>query len=310
MFVLKINSFLIVILSLFFINIIQVDAASPYQFPKQIGNIESTELSEISGIASSYQYKNILWMLNDSGNSAYIYAVEFSGEIKAIYQLKNIRNIDWEDLASFTYQNQSYLIIADVGDNESVRPNRHLFFIKEPDLPSDPHEKMDLSVDFQIKYTYDDGPRDCESVAVDLPNQRILLLSKRDKPPRMYAIPLLPFKENRKVVANKIGTLDAIPKILSRDIRFNQHLQWGNQPTAMDISPVTHDLVIQTYKTAYLYPYQSDSDLSWNFNLTPITLVLPLLKQAESLCFGQDGHTIYVTSEKLPAPVIELKMKE
>lgn len=288
----------------------QKNVVSPYQFPKQIGTLHSKKLSEISGIAASYKHENILWMINDSGNGPYLYAVKHSGEIASIYYLSNIRNIDWEDLSSFSINQQSYLIIADIGDNDGVRPNRRLYFIEEPELVRDPQKKNELKVNWQVEYTYEDGPRDCESMAVDLKHERILLLSKRDKPPRMYTIPLLPLGQERKVVAEKIGVLTAIPPISNRDIRFNQHLQWGNQPTAMDISSITHDLVIQTYKTAYLYPGDSDSDASWNFQQCPVPLVLPLLKQAESLCFDQDGQALYVTTEKLPAPVIQLKKKE
>jgi hypothetical protein len=33
---------------------------------------------------------------------------------------------------------------------------------------------------------------------------------------------------------------------------------------------------------------------------------MPLRRQGESICYGPDGRSLYLTSEKLPTPLIEI----
>ena len=41
-----------------------------------------------------------------------------------------------------------------------------------------------------LRLTYDDGPRDCEAIAIDPGERAIYLLTKRTTPPRLYRVAL------------------------------------------------------------------------------------------------------------------------
>jgi hypothetical protein len=54
---------------------------------------------EASGIVASQVYPGIYWMIGDSGNPAWLYAVDESGVTKKIFTVLGAKNVDWEDIA-------------------------------------------------------------------------------------------------------------------------------------------------------------------------------------------------------------------
>ncbi|WP_319381502.1 hypothetical protein [Thiomicrorhabdus sp.] len=275
------------------------------------GFITDANISEASGLAMSQREKNVLWALNDSGNKPQLFALNEQGEHLGTLNVKGVPNQDWEDLASFIYQGQPYLLIADVGDNSAKRQKNALHFIAEPKLKKLSAKKpISVKPDWTIEFTYQDGPRDCESVALDLPNQKILLLSKRDKPPALYELPLQKNQSKKVLIARKLGEITPLPEPEIQDIRSVTNLLYARQPTAMDISPDGSSLIVLTYINAYLY--QKSLNASWSSVLkkTPREIALPYLRQAESVCFDASGKTIHVTSEGSPAPLFKIDLKE
>jgi hypothetical protein len=268
------------------------------------GVISDRNLGEVSGIAISRINEDTLWVVNDSGNNASVYALNSKGEILGAIDIQGVFNNDWEDLASFEYRGKAYILIADIGDNFARRNKCFLHFIEEPDLKEN-RGISSLSVKplWSILYTYEDGPRDCESVAVDVVNEKILLLSKRDIPPVLYELPLT--KEGN-AVARKCATIHPLPKRISGNTRFPKS---SNQPTAMDISADGLSAVILTYGSAFCFKKRKSSGWPEVLLETPKEIPFPPMLQAESVCFSKDGTNIFVTSEQLPAPLIKIKWR-
>ena len=76
--------------------------------------------------------------------------------------------------------------------------------------------------------------------------------------------------------------------------------------TAMDISPDGRRAVVLTYGSAYEYSRGEDEDWAQALSRPPRELVMPARRQGESICYGLDGKTLYLTSEKLPTPLWEV----
>jgi len=269
------------------------------------GTISDKNIHEASGIAVSRINKDILWIINDSGNSPLIYGVNTKGEHVSTITVKDTKNNDWEDLASFEYKEKSYILIADVGDNKAKRKEYYLHIIQEPDLNKISNtDPVSLKPSWSISFTYEDGPRDCESVGVDVPNEKILLLSKRDRPPVLYELSLL---KQMKTVAKRLGEIKPLPQPTQSDIRL---MKYTTQPTAMDISEDGLYAVVLTYANSYIYNVENNSDWLSVFLTSPKEIVLPFLQQAESVCFSKDGASIFVTSEKIPAPLLKIDLEK
>jgi len=283
---------------------------APYDQAVLAGYLENKKLDEASGISSSRIHNDVLWLLNDSGNKARIYAVGPDGSARGVFNIEGARNRDWEDMASFRLNNIPYLLIADTGDNNAVHKLNTLYIIKEPDVKKSIGGKnRGIKVAGKIHFVFEDGPRDCEAVAVDVAREKILLLTKRTVPPVLYELPLELNPGNNTLIAKRLTKVPTIPQPSKEEMqmerRFGIHSAW---PTAMDISADGRVAVVLTYKNALLYEYNT----SWAITFTqkPKHINIPLLIQSESFCFASDGRTLYLTSEKQAAPLYCIKKKK
>ena len=183
--------------------------------------------------------------MNDSGKPL-LFAIDATGRALGRVELRKSDNRDWEDLASFQLDGEPYLLIADVGDNDARYKKRTLYIAKEPRSDEDK-----TKVDWEIDFTYPDGPRDAESVAVDIENERVLVLSKRDIPPVLYELPLRA-DGDKKLTARWLGTIDSLPLPSRQDVQFaSKTKNWHWQPVGMDISQDNRAAVIMTYRAVY-----------------------------------------------------------
>ena len=258
------------------------------------GELANPQIQEASGLAPSRLNSEILWTVNDSGDDPVLYAVSTTGTDLGTIKVAGARNRDWEDLASFRLNDTAYLLIADIGDNRSKRQDCMLYVIKEPNTPSVkfPNDAVVQPV-WNIRFKYEDGPRDSESVAVDIRNQRILLLSKRLRPNIIYELPLQPQDNSATIVARRLVSVPSI-----------------SPPTAMDMSADGLSLAILTYTKAYLYTRKSNENWSEAILRLPQELDFPALVQQEALCFSLDGKAIFVTTEQIPAPLIRIDLQK
>jgi hypothetical protein len=259
-----------------------------------VGNLANRQINEASGLASSRLYPAVLWVINDGGNDPMIYAVGIDGADLGTFRVDGAENYDWEALASFQLQDTAYLLIADVGDNWGQRKTSSLYVVEEPDITKTGlSDDTAVSIAWHIRFTYEDGPQDCEAVAVDEARQRVLLLSKRSLPPVLYELPLQPTQNDVIAVAQKLTTIP--------------HFNW---PTAIDLSPDGLSAVVLTYTGAYLFFRRQNEDWSNAFEKQPQRLHFTQLNQQEAACFGFYGKSVYVTSENLPTPLVRIDLEE
>ncbi len=267
-----------------------------------VGRLEDPKIDEASGLARSQRDSEILWVINDDGD-ADIHAIDTIGSKLGRVKLSKTNNNDWEDLASFTLDDEPYLLIAAVGDNDNRRKDVTLYVVEEPQ----PDDKK-IKVAWEIEYEYEDGPRDAEAVAVDVDNERVLVLSKRDIPAVLYEVPLHP-KSKKKQKARRLGTVVSLPQPRRQDIRFAPKTDdWYWQPTSMDISPDGSSLVVLTYGGVYLYRRGADESWIDALQKRPKVLGTTRNREAESVTFNTEGDAIYITIEQRNAPLIRATM--
>jgi hypothetical protein len=272
------------------------------QNPEVVGRLEDAKIREASGLARSGRQANLLWVINDNGAKAIVHAIDSTGARLGEFDLKDSRNVDWEDLASFSIDDKPYLMVADIGDNDAKRDHRTLYFVAEPK----PKKKAETRLDWKIDYTYPDGPRDAEAAAVDIDQQRVLVLSKRDLPPRLYALPLNTDGE-LPVVAKLLGTVESLQKPSRQDVEYAPKAKdWYWQPVGMDIAPGGEAAVILTYRHVYYYRRQADQDWFEALNSKPARISLGNFENAESVSFGDDEWTVYVTGEDKHARLLRI----
>ena len=255
--------------------------------------LRSPAISEASGLAVSPTDAGFLWLVNDSGGTSEVHLVTTDGTPRGSVTI-HAANRDWEDLAAFMWNGEPHLLIADVGDNGSTRERVTLHVVREPVLPAAGKSLAGkVATAWKIEFTFEDGPRDCEAVAVDAAAGRILLISKRTEPPVVYELPLRPGKHP---VARRIGTTATLGP--------GSNLPFGRQPTGMDISPDNRLAAVITYLGVFLFKRSPEQTWTQAFGEPPDFLGPHGLKQAESVAFSSDGRTIFAVSEKGNSPII------
>lgn len=265
-----------------------------------VGQLQSPALTETSGIAFSARHDGVIWGINDSGNEPLLHAFTRAGSALGAVRVSGARNRDWEDLASFEANGEKYLLIADTGDNYGRRAVSKLLIIEEP-LSRDGRYSGNARVHASLSFRYENGPRDCEAVAV-VNGRRALLVSKRDVPAAVYEVPLALESPQEVLQAKLIGTVAALPRPTISDMLESPRLgAWRHQPTGMDISGQW--LALVTYQNVYFFQRQPGQ--SWQTVLAGAARVvsLPGLSQYESIALGADAAAI-VVAEGPRAPVI------
>ena len=262
--------------------------------------VDASVISESSGVACGRANPDIFWTHNDSGARPVVHAINRDGEIVASCKVAGAAARDWEDMASVAVAQRpgrparGLLLIADVGGNSRNRTDCRIYIVEEPLLKPPPKAAADTrdrsgSRDLPdtkradvVAFTYEDGPRDCESVAIDPQTRCVYLVSKELLPPcKVYELPLPRELQGarRPLVAKPIAEL-RIPLA-----------------TGMDISPDGRRAVIVTYGSAFEYS-RKDGEL-WKdaFARAPRVIPMPPRPQGESICYGPDGKSLYLTSE-------------
>ncbi|QTN31640.1 hypothetical protein HZ994_04645 [Akkermansiaceae bacterium] len=277
-------------------------AEPSFRLQPGVAKLSCPAITEASGLAVSPTDPRFLWIINDSGGGTEIHLTETDGTARGSVTMRDAENRDWEDLASFTLGGKPYLLIADTGDNESKRESCMLYIIPEPQLPPDGGNISGKTGPArEIRFTYEDGPRDCEAVAVDPEGGKIILVSKRTDPPGVYELPLAPAKHP---IARKVGTTGPKAGGLVLPIAFR------NQPTGMDISADGGMAAIVTYHGVFVFRRAKGATWADAISVEPLQPGAHGLAQAEAVAISRDGKTIFAVSEKANSPIVRYCLAE
>ncbi len=274
-----------------------------------VGEITADVIPEASGMASSHIRKDLLWIVNDSGNGPTLHAIDTTGTYLGSVQVEGVENRDWEDLAAFKLGGTAYLLIADIGDNAAKQSHYRLYIIEEPLTDDSAAIVGSVRPTGTVRFQYPDGAKDGEAVAVVPDLNRVYIITKRTTPPVLYRVDLIPPPGRTLLMAERVTEVkglippgsDPLPSISGK---------WliRNQPTAMDIDPQGRRAMVLTYTDAFLFTKKPWETWRNAFSGIPEAVGLPRLSQGEAICFSSDGSSVFVTTENLPAPLVRIDL--
>jgi len=266
--------------------------------------IRDPELSEISGMAVSRRHAGVLWMHNDSDGPAELFAVDETGHRVATVLVEGVENRDWEDIAAFERDGRSYLLIADTGDNGGLRRELELAVVAEPDL-----RDQSVPADWLIRFHWPDGPRDTESVAVSPDDGMAYFVSKKRVPPELWRVSIVPGDPGELRTAEWVASLSGVKQPTADDLTRNPVFgRYRSQITAFDISADGLTAVVLNYRTAYVYRRSAGEPWAGAVTRQPVEAGFPWLAQAEAMAISLNGQTVWITTERLPAPLISIPL--
>jgi hypothetical protein len=170
------------------------DEPPTFEQPVEVGRIESPLIDEASGLAASRVNADILYVHNDSGDSARIYAIDTTGRLVAILTLADVRVIDCEDMSVVRIPNsaapagvklyrhyRSYVYLGDIGDNGRQRDTVVIYRFREPKIDTDKQNQpnqITIEKYERFEFRYEDGPHDAETLMVDPYTGDVLIVTK------------------------------------------------------------------------------------------------------------------------------------
>jgi len=149
-----------------------------------------------------------------------------------------------------------------------------------------------------LPFAYPDGPHDCEALLVHPVTGDIYLVTKERKKAvsGVYKFPSTRSGGSRQTLM-KIG-----------EIALGSFFPPGTSlVTAGDIAPDGKRLVLRDYTRVYEFTQPEGAtafDEIWK--QTPRAFPSPPTVQGESVCYGSEGRSLYLTSEQLPTPLYEM----
>lgn len=269
--------------------------------PVILGRIESKDVKESSGLAASPCQPDVFWTHNDSGDDAFIYAMNESGKDLGSYRVTNARNDDWEDIASYKDADGScYLYIGDIGNNKLERPELRVYRVKEPNISnsrSSTDEKDPTATDPAevATFKYQDTPHNAETLMVNPLTGDVYVLTKRLDGPSLVFKFKPTFGSGQVVSAEKVGEV-SVPSVPNGLL------------TGGAISPDAKRVILCDYSSGYeLTSASSAFDDIWKSK--PVAVDLGERKHGEAITFAPDGKAVIGTNEGKKAEIFEVKLK-
>ena len=209
------------------------------------------DLRESSAAAASRRQPSVVFTIDDSGNSATLFALDTSGADRGAWRVTGASNTDWESLSFGPCENPSRdcLYIGDTGDNRGTRPSRAIYRFAEPKASG----ARDTVRAEKLRYVYADRPHDVEAMYVAR-NGDIFLITKRPlldsarrlRPALVFSLPARAWRDGEQVVAQLVDSLPIVP---------------GAKPlmviTDAALSADGRHLVVRTYVQAYVFATDS-----------------------------------------------------
>jgi hypothetical protein len=262
-------------------------AVARYGPAQRVGTITSPAVSEVSGLVASQTPAGGWWVVNDSGNTPQLHALDGRGRLRGSVTVRGAANRDWEDLAAGPLPGgRRGLYIADIGDNDLVRDDLVVYRVREPGVDARTTARAEA-----LPFSYPDGHHDAEALAVDpRPNGRIYVVTKGTQA-GVYRFPV-PLRPGRRVVLQRLGghAAQIEPLVLV---------------TGAAVTPDGSRFVIRSYLEAFEFASGRKGLFEAGFKPTE-RLLLPLERQGESIAYTPDGRALVTTSEQPPAPLWRL----
>jgi len=163
-------------------------------------------LSEISGMAPSALHRGVMWVHNDSGDDAKLYALKLNDcSIEGELSLQGVSARDFEGLAAgVDPKGRPVLWVGDIGDNRDSWSDVSIYQIREPKKLGNTSAQV-----IRYRFTYDDRPHNAETILADPQSQQIWIVTKQLASGSIYALPKK-MKKSGINIAEKIGSASGL----------------------------------------------------------------------------------------------------
>lgn len=258
--------------------------------------VESSAIVEASGLVASRQNTDVLWINNDSGDVARVFALSISGTHLGTYNVQGAGAQDWEDISvgPGPEDGVDYLFIADIGDNARARSRVSIYRVPEPAVSAGQAPvTVTLTGAVKLEMTYPDGAWDAESMFVDPLTGDIFIISKRsDGRSQVY----------RNQAPHTAGVLPVMETVAT--LALGSSVTPGSTlATGADMSFDGRWILVRTYSHVFLWRRPSGGEVGQAFLGEVCRLSSLSEPQGEAIAFTANATGFFTVSEGLHQPL-------
>lgn len=220
---------------------------SSWQGHTTIPITDGPELKEASGIVASLRNDDLLWLHNDSGDTAQLFAVNTNGSTLGRVALDGVTAVDWEDIAAGPCPDHSgpCLWIADTGNASVGRDVLTLYVIPEPDASALTSGDITVTVPWKLDFRYPADTVDSEGMVLTPDGSAVYLFEKVDAPQARV------FRFDGPFDPSVIATVEQVATISTPGTGVPK----GKMITAADLHPSGTRLLLRVYTGIYEYRF-------------------------------------------------------
>jgi hypothetical protein len=274
------------------------EACPTFAAAVRTGFVAHLSVQEASGVVNSRRNPEVLWVHNDSGGQAQIFALTRAGGALATYTVERATAVDWEDIAigPGPQRGEPYLYIADIGDNGLSRSSIAVYRALEPNAPSAPSllpPTLALTGAEKFVLRYPDGAHNAETLLVDPVTGDLFIVEKASNGDSQIFRAAAPLSATATITLESVGRL-----------RFGTGALPGNvTTTGGDISASGRAIAIRTYDHAFLWRRAPGESVARALLGEPCALPLASEGQGEALGFASDEQGYFTLSEGRAVPI-------
>jgi len=236
-----------------------LSAAAPATADDGGFRIADQRITESSGLALSRAHPHTVWTVNDSGDTARVFAVDTrTGRTVGVHRF----DAPVWDVEALALGTDGRLLVGDLGDNTGSRELARIFWFDEPALG----ETSGGWASWEVAYP--DGPHDAEALAVHPRTGRVYVVTK-GRHGGVYALPERPSRQG----VNRLERVAPAPAMVTDAVFL----------------PDGSGLVLRTYTHAVLVDAESLLQVASDR--------LPLQPQGETVALAPGGHALLIGSE-------------
>ncbi|MEM6290114.1 MAG: hypothetical protein AAGA54_02580 [Myxococcota bacterium] len=258
--------------------------------PVRTGTLKVGPLDEASGMVASHHHAGVLWSHNDGGD-AELFAIDEAGTWLAMLTVGGATVLDLEDIARARTSAYDVLWLADIGDNDAVRPSVALIAVPEPEgLEAGMLEAVAAA---RVEVTYPNGPADAEAFFIDSRSGDGYIITKTRAdagPAEVLKVPG-PLGAG-PVTAESVAVVDGLGPI-----------------TAADMAANGRALVVRSDDRALWWALDDGLSVEEALAEPGCAVPLPVEAAGESVAFTVDGAGYHSTSEGAGAPIHRVSLE-
>jgi hypothetical protein len=267
-----------------------------FQGTKDLGILANIEIDEASGMVASQRNPAHYWVINDSKDLNRMFLVSQTGQGKAEFTLAGLHNRDWEAMGRWQNRTgQTYLYVADIGDNFARNSSYQVHRFLEPSLQlTDPLRRV-IKATQSLEFKLPDGSRDMECMLIDQISGELYFISKREDHKRLYRLPSDAFSYQGVQTAQFICELNfSVPRSNLSLLKQIYYITDGN------VASSNEEIIVRNYLEIYYWKKGKQESIADALRRKPRVVPSILEPQGEALAF--DGlNQGYATISEIPS---------